>query len=118
MNSTSQLPWAQQQRQKNILAHGTLDFSKQKKTVFTNFLQKRTQAEDYLQTLNAKALPGGLDTFASLMTVSKFQNSFRKHKREIISRIGTMGIRQFTNPAEAHSLHETALLGWQSLPKR
>lgn len=82
-----------------------------KKTVFTNFLQKRTQAEDYLQTLNAKALPGGLDTFASLMTVSKFQNNFQKHKREIISRIGTMRIRQFTNPAEAHSLHETALHG-------
>lgn len=37
MNSTSQLPWAQQQRQKDTLSHGTSDFSKQKKRVFTNF---------------------------------------------------------------------------------
>lgn len=40
-------------------------FQQAEKNVFTNFLQKRTQAEDYLQTLNAMALPGGLDTCLS-----------------------------------------------------
>lgn len=95
---------------------GYWDLQKQKKRVFTNFLQKRTDAKDYLQALNAKALPGGLDTFAFFKTVSIFQNNFQKHKRKIISRIGTKGIRQFTNPAKARSHHETAQQGWQSPP--
>jgi len=70
----------------------------------------RREAKDYLQT-SMQSYYLMVWTLVPLSQLSAYFRTIFKSIKEIISRIGTIEIRQFTNPAEAHSLQKTALQG-------